>query len=37
MEKLLLALAQVTSYEYHIENFKGFLQLAAAVILLRHL
>ena len=27
----------VVRYEYHVENFKGFLQLAAAVILLRHL
>jgi transposase len=27
----------VVRYEYHIENFNGFLQLAAAVILLRHL
>ena len=27
----------VVRYEYHIENFKGFLQLAAAVILLRYL
>jgi len=24
-------------YEYHAENFQGFLQLAAAIILLRHL
>jgi transposase len=27
----------VVRYEYHIENFRGFLQLAAAVILLRYL
>jgi transposase len=27
----------VVRYEYHIENFNGFLQLAAAIILLRHL
>jgi transposase len=27
----------VVRYEYHIENFTGFLQLAAAVILLRYL
>ena len=27
----------VVRYEYHVENFKGFLQLAAAVILLRYL
>lgn len=27
----------VVCYEYHIENFKRFLQLAAAVILLRYL
>jgi len=27
----------VVRYEYHAENFQGFLQLAAAVILLRHL
>jgi transposase len=27
----------VVRYEYHIENFRGFLHLAAAVILLRHL
>ena len=27
----------VVRYEYHIENFKGFLQLATALILLRHL
>jgi transposase len=27
----------VVRYEYHIENFKGFLQLAAALILLRYL
>lgn len=27
----------VVRYEYHAENFQGFLHLAAAVILLRHL
>ena len=27
----------VVRYEYHIENFKGFLHLAAAIILLRYL
>ena len=27
----------VVRYEYHAENFQGFLQLAAAIILLRHL
>ena len=27
----------VVRYEYHAENFQGFLQLAAALILLRHL
>jgi transposase len=27
----------VVRYEYHAENFQGFLQLGAAVILLRHL
>lgn len=27
----------VVRYEYHIENFQGFLHLAAAVILLRYL
>ena len=27
----------VVRYEYHAENFQGFVQLAAAVILLRHL
>jgi hypothetical protein len=27
----------VVRYEYHAENFKGFLHLAAAVILLRYL
>ncbi len=27
----------VVRYEYHAENFQGFLQLAAAVILLRYL
>jgi transposase len=27
----------VVRYEYHTENFQGFLHLAAAVILLRHL
>lgn len=27
----------VVRYEYHIANFNGFLQLAAAMILLRHL
>jgi len=27
----------VVRYEYHIENFQGFLHLAAAIILLRHL
>ncbi len=27
----------VVRYEYHAENFLGFLQLACAVILLRHL
>ena len=27
----------VVRYEYHAENFQGFVHLAAAVILLRHL
>jgi transposase len=27
----------VVRYEYHVENFQGFLHLAAAIILLRHL
>ena len=27
----------VVRYEYHVENFRGFLHLAAALILLRHL
>lgn len=27
----------VVRYEYHAENFQGFLHLAAAIILLRHL
>jgi transposase len=27
----------VVCYEYHAENFQGFVHLAAAVILLRHL
>jgi transposase len=27
----------VVRYEYHAENFQGFVQLAAAIILLRHL
>jgi hypothetical protein len=27
----------VVRYEYHAKNFQGFIQLAAAIILLRHL